>query len=483
EMGGAYKIALFNGKMNAHEKDRQWRRFKDEASIMISTEAGGECRNFQFAHILVNYDLPWNPMKVEQRIGRLDRIGQTHQVLVYNFSIEDTVEDRVLELLQHRIHLFEETVGGLDPILGAMEHDILDLVFAPPEEFDRKFQHIEEQLQLDVERARRMEEEMADFILDRRSFRADETAHLLGRAPVATFEDLESFVVDQLAEFPGDGSGPRVTKSKRGSIGIIVPRVLQRFQRGLQEEYVGTFSAKLALDDEGLEFFAFGHPLVDVLVARAQGPEYVPPAAAFRLEIPSAERFEGYRLLFQISVKSAIRQDRPMVENRKLFEIWIDKDGELRDDLAGALLRAGHGVSLLSVASEQIERLGYVMIAATGLAASESDAHAASQKIVFEQLYDEELQRIERLRDWRLSKLEDERSQRAETLARMRASDSLDTQRVLPAVEGRLRKTEERIESARSDYARDVEGLGERGRVATSFDLLSVAYIEVEHVA
>ena len=77
----------------------------------------------QFCHLLVNYDLPWNPMKVEQRIGRVDRIGQDHAISIFNLWVKDTIEERVLDVLENRIRVFEETVGGLDPILGETAED------------------------------------------------------------------------------------------------------------------------------------------------------------------------------------------------------------------------------------------------------------------------------------------------------------------------------------------------------------------------
>ena len=108
-------VATFNGRMSPDEKQFAVRRFRDPdgVQVLVSTEAGGEGRNFQFAHILVNYDLPWNPMKVEQRIGRLDRIGQTRPVFIYNLACRETVEERVLDVLAKRIRLFEESVGSL----------------------------------------------------------------------------------------------------------------------------------------------------------------------------------------------------------------------------------------------------------------------------------------------------------------------------------------------------------------------------------
>ena len=113
-------VNVFHGQMKLQEKESAIERFRIDAGpqILVSTEAGGEGRNFQFCHILVNYDLPWNPMRVEQRIGRVDRIGQGNTVSIFNLWVKDTVEERVLDVLERRIKVFEETVGGLDPILG-----------------------------------------------------------------------------------------------------------------------------------------------------------------------------------------------------------------------------------------------------------------------------------------------------------------------------------------------------------------------------
>ena len=119
-------VHAFHGQLSADQKDAAVSSFRlgRGAQVLVSTEAGGEGRNFQFCHVVVNYDLPWNPMKVEQRIGRVDRIGQEHPVVVFNFHVRGTIEGRILEVLERRINIFEETVGGLDPILGEAEADI-----------------------------------------------------------------------------------------------------------------------------------------------------------------------------------------------------------------------------------------------------------------------------------------------------------------------------------------------------------------------
>jgi SNF2 family DNA or RNA helicase len=91
--------------------------------VMVSTESGAEGRNLQFCHQLINYDLPWNPMRVEQRIGRLHRLGQQHEVVIFNLSCNETIEAHVIDLLARKIRMFELVIGELDLILGSVEGD------------------------------------------------------------------------------------------------------------------------------------------------------------------------------------------------------------------------------------------------------------------------------------------------------------------------------------------------------------------------
>jgi superfamily II DNA/RNA helicase len=91
--------------------------------VLLSTEAAGEGRNLQFCHAMVNMDLPWNPMQIEQRLGRLHRIGQTEDVVLTNLVGLGTIEERILHVLESKINLFELVVGELDMILGRIEED------------------------------------------------------------------------------------------------------------------------------------------------------------------------------------------------------------------------------------------------------------------------------------------------------------------------------------------------------------------------
>ena len=113
-----YSVTLFNGDMNLVERDESRERFRGEIQIMISTSAGGYGMNFQFCSNVVNYDLPWNPMKIEQRVGRVHRIGQKNDINIYNVAYEKTIDAFILTLLYTKVKLFKESLGHLDLIFG-----------------------------------------------------------------------------------------------------------------------------------------------------------------------------------------------------------------------------------------------------------------------------------------------------------------------------------------------------------------------------
>ncbi len=150
-----YPLVIYHGGLSAREKDDSIERFRRDAQILLSTDSGGEGRNLQFCHILVNFDLPWNPMRIEQRIGRLSRIGQQKDVYIFNLSSRGTVEDRVLEMLDRKINLFELVVGELDLILGRLgeerdlEETIMEMVATSrsDDELTERFEQMGAQMQ------------------------------------------------------------------------------------------------------------------------------------------------------------------------------------------------------------------------------------------------------------------------------------------------------------------------------------------------
>jgi len=106
-----FKVVCLNGSMDMEERKQVQEAFANDARILFSTDAGGEGLNLQFCHVVINYHIPWNPMRLEQRIGRVDRIGQTHTVRAINFVLEDSVEHRVLEVLEEKLAVILEEFG------------------------------------------------------------------------------------------------------------------------------------------------------------------------------------------------------------------------------------------------------------------------------------------------------------------------------------------------------------------------------------
>ncbi|HGE8242508.1 SNF2-related protein [Aeromonas veronii] len=104
-------VVCLNGSMDLAERKKVQAAFASDIRILISTDAGGEGLNLQFCHVIVNYDMPWNPMRMEQRIGRVDRIGQQHIVRALNFVLEDTVEHRVREVLETKLQIILDEFG------------------------------------------------------------------------------------------------------------------------------------------------------------------------------------------------------------------------------------------------------------------------------------------------------------------------------------------------------------------------------------
>lgn len=144
----------FRGGFGRGKKDWMKDLFSKRAQVLVATESGGEGINLQFCHYMINFDLPWNPMRLEQRIGRIHRLGQQDKVQVFNLSTNNTIEEHIVELLQEKIRMFESVIGGLDFIVGdpnipaKLEKNILDwaMTSESEEEFKQKLNNFSDNL-------------------------------------------------------------------------------------------------------------------------------------------------------------------------------------------------------------------------------------------------------------------------------------------------------------------------------------------------
>ncbi len=155
----------FHGQLTPGRRRAALQEFRGPTQCLVATDSGSEGLNLQFAHILVNYDLPWNPMRVEQRIGRIHRIGQeSSNVVILNLAVADTIEDYVLQVLYEKIKLFEVAIGEMDLILGELEDEgglekrILDIIMATKN--DKEVKESLEKVQGEVKKSKEHAEEI-----------------------------------------------------------------------------------------------------------------------------------------------------------------------------------------------------------------------------------------------------------------------------------------------------------------------------------
>ena len=442
-------VATFNGKMSLDQKEIGVRRFRDPdgAQVLISTEAGGEGRNFQFAHILVNYDLPWNPMKVEQRIGRLDRIGQSRPVFIYNLACSDTVEERVLELLATRIRLFEESVGSLDPILGEVEKEIEKIVMSDISKFGELLGEYEVSLEKKVLQARESEHTLADFAMDRASLRRDIANDLLDGSPLARSDDLERFVSGALDYF----GGTTMEHPEGGVVLSLSPKLSTRLSTR-SSSVRGVFAPAEALRLEELDFFALGHPLVDAIV-----------------ELPLQKASDFAPVITGVRCLPGITET--LVE--LFYEIRVGglrPSGRIARHVVGADLRVvAEEVTSLPTASrptsvpfELPDWIEAAVAASRELFSKTLGEVRQGAKEQSEAIKDEEMARAARIFEYRrirLDKLVDDQRQR---MADVMDSGTEAQLRILPALEGRLAKAIERRDRLSHEHEQSVAAISAR---------------------
>lgn len=474
-------VHLFHGDLGPREKDEEVARFRDQdgPQVLISTEAGGEGRNLQFSHWLINYDLPWNPMKVEQRIGRVDRIGQKHTVMVASFSTRGTVEARVVEVLSQRIGVFEETIGGLDPILGSVESDLRRLFLHADQESQRARRRLESSLEDRVRDAREAEERLADLIMDNRSLRRDEVNRLLARTQTTTHEDLQRFVLAALDEMGGKAEpNSRVPGTfdleLKGDVVAAFPQLVREAPR----RHV-TFDRSVAQEHEDVEFLAFGHELVDGVIERVCDGKYPGKASLRVVQTDELEPCSGWMFVYAIEIDGVIRR-------RELFPVFIRDDG--REDVEGAqvLLAVaarvrredafGPGVSLpardgtFDAAATEAEDLAFErMITVKDELEPLNRERTAREREKLEGFY--EYKRAAAAR-----KLEDTRR----VFERVSSSDDADVMRIIPVWARNLERATKDAETIEGDRDRRLKDIDGRATMAARTSRLAVSYVVVE---
>lgn len=274
---GPNTVVLINGDMElegktpgAESKRRSQRVFREDPKVrfLVSTEAGGEGINLQFCYIVVNYDLPWNPMRYEQRVGRVYRYGQEKVVQIYNLRAKDTVEDKVRSYFEQRLRVAAQAlqqVTGEDPEeLIASLNGQLETEIEPDEIYKRALvegtlnKQTKEEIQEAVRRAQKAYEIATQSLFrDVSSYSFDKYAKELA-SPVG-LEDLENFTLKYLVR------ERRQVQRKDGFMEFLKPESLRETKLPDRFRAV-TFDRAIAIRNPQAEFFALGHPFIDAML-------------------------------------------------------------------------------------------------------------------------------------------------------------------------------------------------------------------------
>jgi len=246
------------------------------ARFLISTSAGGEGINLQVCRVMFNYDLPWNPMAVEQRIGRLHRFGQHETVQVYNLVAEDTVEERIYFLLEEKLREIAQTIGKVDErgdVVEDFRSEILGFLGSSPNYqelykralVDRDYHRTEVEIAEALQRAREASEALRALTQDLDSFNLEHYRHLQGQFTLA---DLRKFIEKSIVRM-GGAFVPLGDETYR----IDTPPSIREQSRGVLLRYdAATFDRDVAMRRKRVEFMGLGHPLVDALLAHLKSP-------------------------------------------------------------------------------------------------------------------------------------------------------------------------------------------------------------------
>ncbi len=324
---GKGKIAVIKGGPLDEKIEAQEKFWDDDgAQFLISTSAGGEGINLQKGRILFNYDLPWNPMAVEQRIGRIHRYGQQETVQVYNLIAEGTVEEKIYSLLERKLREIAAQIGKIDPVTNEPMEDfrseILGFLGSSPNYLelykkailDKNYTRTEEEIKEAIKQAREASEALSGLTQDLRSFDLQEYLNIEGKF---SMEDLEKFTKTAILRLGGSIllNGELYT--------VETPNVLMNFP-GVNPKYkAATFDRDIALRKKSSELFGLGHPFVDAIIDYVQDSKFHGNVSRFKLSEYENEPCVVISVLISIDLENGNRHNEMKL-------IRVNKSGDVQ---------------------------------------------------------------------------------------------------------------------------------------------------------
>lgn len=375
------RTLTIHGGVPVDERPGLIQRFQDDptSSVMLSSRVGSEGLDFQFCDTMVNYDLPWNPMEVEQRIGRLDRIGQRSPTIrIFNFWVRNTIEERILQRLYERIGIFEQSIGDLEAILGdvavRIEREILSKQLTPEQEIEaaERIARVIDSRKAAIEG---LESKAAQFLgVD--AYFDQEVAAIRQKRRYITGQQLRRFLADFLAH---EAPRTRLEYSTERKVGLLVPdERLRAFIRGSghagdlvsllgsgDQGLALTFDSEVAFESSRIEFINVLHPLVTAVVEHFDRDRLAKRAQHVVLRSEWLEPGVYFLFVYRLHVQAArggdllecvvLREDLASACDSEQAEALLGEVVERGEEPEGGAL--GVEVDLATRAIQEAERL------------------------------------------------------------------------------------------------------------------------------
>ncbi|KAA9332672.1 DEAD/DEAH box helicase [Adhaeribacter soli] len=256
EQKGGYLCEAINGSMDFDQRVNALKNFKDGAQILICTDAAGESLNMQFAHVVVNFDMPWNPMVLEQRIGRVDRIGQKHEVLALNMMLDNSVDKRVYEVIETKLSQIMNELGidkTSDVLDSTLEREQISRLYLTsllnPSKFDQESKNW----------------------LDEIKNKLKEYKSTEGALPTLASKDIKAEKVEAIKHSPLPNWLEFLTKNYLKTKGIAYQNVLDgiKFKLPGYKENIYTFNIKESVNNPIPEPISFQHEIIQNILKDA----------------------------------------------------------------------------------------------------------------------------------------------------------------------------------------------------------------------
>lgn len=376
-----YRVGVVSGQVDDETREELRERFRlsrketNSIDVLLSSEVGCEGLDYEFCSRLVNYDIPWNPMRIEQRIGRIDRFGQqSDKVQIYNFITPGTIEERIFFRCFERLGIFKNTIGDMEEVLGELTGSLTQAALDPslsPQQAEEKAQQLTDNALRLIDDQRRLEEGSTELLGLDPAFQ-DELQKIQKEGRFVSPEELQQIIALYLearcknAKLLTNGKQDKIVKlrTNREDRDKLLEdlRKLQRQDRqtteltrwleGNEPYFNITFDQQTALEHREIPFITPIHPLTKMAVSYWSG---LGKPLFTRLEVEDREAQPGiyifsYYLWETVSLRSDIRL---------LLLAWDLNEGKLADDFSDELSQliklARPITTFLSLSQEQLD--------------------------------------------------------------------------------------------------------------------------------